>query len=396
MLEKHKEIVLPVLENAGGRLVKTIGDAFMMVFESPTDAVLSGIAVQAALKEFNEGKEGDDRIDVRIAINTGEVTLADNDIFGDPVNITARIESIAEAGEVFFTEAVYLAMNKHEVPSSEVGLLQLKGIPEKVRVYKVVAEHPVEELPGGQSPAQASSTGGLVGTFRDRRKAAASPPGVFPLKKSTRRKRLGALIVDAVIVSIFAGFFFGSEKTNYHWSHKIGGKKKQEIVLPKMKIDDKGISVGENITINDKGINIGEAVKINDEGIKIGDNVEIDDGGIKAGDEVVGEEVLHEDGKNRVVKITSKKDTAFPILWVLYSTFFLLYWGATPGKRIFKMKVVDHATGAAPDWKASLARSLFMLVSFAVLFLGFLWAFVDKESRCWHDLIAGTMVVSAE
>jgi uncharacterized RDD family membrane protein YckC len=60
------------------------------------------------------------------------------------------------------------------------------------------------------------------------------------------------------------------------------------------------------------------------------------------------------------------------------------------------MKVVDHATGAAPDWKASLARSLFTLVSYAVLFLGFLWAFVDKESRCWHDLIAGTMVVSAE
>lgn len=68
------------------------------------------------------------------------MTLADNDVFGEPVNITARINSIAEAGEVCFTEAVYLAMNKMEGPSSEVGLLQLKGIAEKIPVYKVVRE----------------------------------------------------------------------------------------------------------------------------------------------------------------------------------------------------------------------------------------------------------------
>jgi adenylate cyclase len=137
MLDEHREAVLPVLQERGGRLVKTIGDAFLMVFDSPTDAVLAGTAAQAALARRNEGRADEDRIDIRIAINCGEVSLVEGDVFGEPVNITARIEGVAEAGEVFFTEAVYLTMNKAEVPSSEVGLLQLKGIPEKIRVYKV-------------------------------------------------------------------------------------------------------------------------------------------------------------------------------------------------------------------------------------------------------------------
>jgi len=146
LLDRHKEIVLPILEKRGGHLVKTMGDAFLATFESPTNAVLAGVEAQAALAAYNKGRKPDDRIEIRVAINQGEVNVADDDIFGEPVNITARIEAVADAGDVFFTEAIYLAMNKKEVPSSEVGLLQLKGIPEKVRVYRVKTEHPVENM----------------------------------------------------------------------------------------------------------------------------------------------------------------------------------------------------------------------------------------------------------
>ncbi len=145
MLDKHEELILPVLESFGGRLVKTIGDAFLVTFLSATEAVLSGVAVQDKLDEYNRGKSEKDRIDIRIAINSGEVTVTDNDVFGESVNITARLESIAEAGEVFFTEAVYLAMNKQEVPSSEVGYRQFKGIPEQIKVYKVLKEKNMEQ-----------------------------------------------------------------------------------------------------------------------------------------------------------------------------------------------------------------------------------------------------------
>ncbi|NNN06142.1 MAG: adenylate/guanylate cyclase domain-containing protein [Elusimicrobia bacterium] len=103
LLDRHKEIVLPVLQGRGGTLVKTMGDAFLMTFESPTNAVLAGIDVQAALRSYNEGKPAEERIDVRIAINQGEVNLADDDVFGEAVNITARIEAVADAGDVFFT-----------------------------------------------------------------------------------------------------------------------------------------------------------------------------------------------------------------------------------------------------------------------------------------------------
>ncbi|MFI5361233.1 MAG: adenylate/guanylate cyclase domain-containing protein [Elusimicrobiota bacterium] len=147
-LDHHKQVVLPVLVGKGGTLVKTMGDAFLMTYESPTNAVLAGIQVQDALAAYNLGKPADQRIDVRVAINQGEVNIVDNDVFGEAVNITARIEAVADAGDVFFTEAIYLAMNKKEVPSSEVGLLQLKGIPEKVRVYRVKRETPVKSLEG--------------------------------------------------------------------------------------------------------------------------------------------------------------------------------------------------------------------------------------------------------
>ncbi len=158
MLKKHESIVLPVVEEYKGRLIKTIGDAFLVTFLSPTDAVLCGVAIQDRLFEYNQSKSPEDRIDVRIAINSGEVSVTDNDIFGDAVNITSRLESIAEAGQVFFTESVYLAMNKREVPSSEVGYRTFKGIPEQIKVYKVLRETPIGggsfEDSGGEKPME--------------------------------------------------------------------------------------------------------------------------------------------------------------------------------------------------------------------------------------------------
>jgi len=165
MLNAHNTLVLPVIEKYRGKVIKTIGDAFLVTFESSTDAVLCGVNVQEALLAYNKDKAPDDRIDIRVAINAGEVSIDETgDIFGDAVNITARIEGIAEAGEVFFTESVYLSMNKNEVPSSEIGYRQFKGISEKIKVYKVLREDPVTpgpsaaELPA-KEPARENPAG---------------------------------------------------------------------------------------------------------------------------------------------------------------------------------------------------------------------------------------------
>lgn len=137
LLQVHHQLLAPLFKAFGGRIVKSIGDAFLVTFESPTQAVLSGIAIQDRLWHHNRTAPESERLNVRVAINVGEVRLEGNDVFGEPVNIAARVEGIAEAGEVYFTEAVFLAMNKAEVPSQEVGAFELKGIPGKIRVFRV-------------------------------------------------------------------------------------------------------------------------------------------------------------------------------------------------------------------------------------------------------------------
>lgn len=162
LLKTHNELLAPLFKSLGGRIVKTIGDAFMVTFESPTSAVLAGIAVQDALWKYNQSAVGDEQLHVRVAINVGEVRLEGNDVFGEPVNIAARVEGIAEADEVTFTEAVYLSMNRAELAAEEVGRFDLKGIPEPVRLFRVsrVSTQPGEAPYGNKGLTKAAETTG--------------------------------------------------------------------------------------------------------------------------------------------------------------------------------------------------------------------------------------------
>jgi class 3 adenylate cyclase len=140
LLEMQDEIIKPAIKHYDGTIVKTIGDAFLVTFESPTDAVLCGMKIQENILNHNARATSTDQMEVRIAVNSGEVNIKDDDVFGEPVNIASRIEAIAEPNEVYFTEAVYLTMNKNEIPTAEVGHRKLKGIPEEIKVYKVMSE----------------------------------------------------------------------------------------------------------------------------------------------------------------------------------------------------------------------------------------------------------------
>lgn len=140
LLELQDDIIKPAIKHYDGTIVKTIGDAFLVTFESPTDAVLCGMKIQETILNHNARAASTDQMEVRIAVNSGEVNIKDDDVFGEPVNITSRIEAIAEPNEVYFTEAIYLTMNKNEIPTAEVGHRKLKGIPEEIKVYKVMSE----------------------------------------------------------------------------------------------------------------------------------------------------------------------------------------------------------------------------------------------------------------
>ncbi len=140
LLDLQDGIVRPVLKSHKGKVIKTIGDAYMVTFESPTNAVLAGMRIQEGLAAHNATSPSIEHLEMRIAINSGEVNVKNDDVFGEPVNVAARIEAIAEPGEVYFTESVYLSMNKNEIPTADVGHRHLKGIPEEIKVYKVIRE----------------------------------------------------------------------------------------------------------------------------------------------------------------------------------------------------------------------------------------------------------------
>ena len=142
LLAEHDRLLTPVFKRFRGTVIKTIGDAFLVSFESPTDAVLCGMTVQEVLRQYNATAPERDRLDVRVAVNIGDVEIVKgehgNDVFGEAVNLAARLEGIAEAGEVTFTEAVFLTMNRSEVPTAEIGEHTFKGIPKAVKVFRVV------------------------------------------------------------------------------------------------------------------------------------------------------------------------------------------------------------------------------------------------------------------
>jgi class 3 adenylate cyclase len=126
MLAFHDALMLPVIRGFGGRKVKSIGDALLVTFRSPTDCVLCGMAIQDRLAWWNSRHPAQERIEVRIAISLGEVRLDNDDVTGDPVQLALRASAFADAGEVVLTESVYLAMNKSEVPTEPFPVRELR------------------------------------------------------------------------------------------------------------------------------------------------------------------------------------------------------------------------------------------------------------------------------
>ncbi len=199
LLEQHERLLVPVFAYFDGTVVKTIGDAFLVYFESPTDAVLCGVTIQEVLRQYNDDKGEDQRLEVRVAINVGEVELEGNDVMGEAVNIAARLEGVTEAGEVWFTDAVYQTMNRTEAPSAEVGERVFKGIPHPIRVYKVIQE-PDSEL--AQQLAQGVKLSDGVPQLAGIRLAAAVAE---PVGKSSRCRRtvlasITVLLLSALVV----------------------------------------------------------------------------------------------------------------------------------------------------------------------------------------------------
>src|SRR5262252_5603590 len=132
------EVIDPKIAEHHGRIVKTTGDGLLVEFASVVDAVRCAVAVQQAMPERDIGVAADSRIELRIGINLGDVIVEGDDLYGDGVNIAARIEALADAGGVFVSNTVHdHVRDKLNLGFEDMGEQQVKNIVRPVRVYRV-------------------------------------------------------------------------------------------------------------------------------------------------------------------------------------------------------------------------------------------------------------------
>jgi adenylate cyclase len=134
----RRELVDPKIAEHHGRIVKTTGDGLLVEFPSAVDAVRCAVEVQHTMPERNTDVTPNDRIELRIGINLGDVIVDGDDLYGDGVNIAARIEALADAGGVFVSNTVHDHV-RDRLPFlfEDLGEQQVKNITRPVRVYRV-------------------------------------------------------------------------------------------------------------------------------------------------------------------------------------------------------------------------------------------------------------------
>jgi adenylate cyclase len=132
-------LIDPAIAGHHGRIVKTTGDGLLVEFASVVDAMRCAIAWQAAMTERSEPV--DSRIEWRIGVNLGDVIIDGDDIFGDGVNIAARLEAMAEPGGICIERTVLTqTRGKFDFPVEDLGEQALKNIAQPIHVFRVLAE----------------------------------------------------------------------------------------------------------------------------------------------------------------------------------------------------------------------------------------------------------------
>lgn len=146
-LEDHNQLFRKQIASHGGREVKTVGDAFMVEFGSAVQAVTCGLDVQRALSEHN-ASHSDAPLLVRIGVHVGDVVERDGDLFGETVNVAARLEPEAPVGAVCISRSVLdQVRRKVRADATDLGICDLKNISTPVHLYALVPAETVLELP---------------------------------------------------------------------------------------------------------------------------------------------------------------------------------------------------------------------------------------------------------
>ncbi len=147
-LKSHRqELIDPKAAQYHGRTIKLMGDGALMEFPSVVDAVTFAVEVQLALRARSAGLPEDEQIRYRIGINIGDIIVEDGDIFGDGVNVAARLESLADPGGICVRRNVRNQVrDKLDLHFEELGEIEVKNIARPVRAFRVVLDEKAEAL----------------------------------------------------------------------------------------------------------------------------------------------------------------------------------------------------------------------------------------------------------
>ena len=151
MVQRHNNLLIPVIEKGGGRVVKTIGDAIMASFNDPVGAVRAAVGMQQALEDDRSGRKNEEQIHIRVGLHTGLGLLKDNDVFGDVVNVASRVQHQAEPSQILITDVLLEAAKTAGVQCAKMGRAEMRGKDEPIDLYAVAwsssaSEQLVEEL----------------------------------------------------------------------------------------------------------------------------------------------------------------------------------------------------------------------------------------------------------
>jgi formylglycine-generating enzyme required for sulfatase activity/class 3 adenylate cyclase len=137
----QRDLIEPTIAEHYGRLVKTTGDGFIAIFDSPVEAVRCGIVIQQSMFGRNSSLPRQHWILYRIGVNLGDVIVEPEDVYGDGVNVASRLESIASPGQIFISGGIYEQV-KHKLVCGyqSLGDRQIKNITDPVRVYQVLPD----------------------------------------------------------------------------------------------------------------------------------------------------------------------------------------------------------------------------------------------------------------
>ena len=197
ILDRFQEVLEEEVLRAGGRIVKKYGDGSLCLFDSAVQAVSCSKKAQLRFRESPQ-------VPIRIGLHTGDIVEKDNDIFGDGVNIAARLESMGKPGTVLFSKSIYDKVRNHrEFEIAPLGSFRLKNIDDPVEVFALSNEgFTVPKLSELKTPSSA------------------------PVKK-TRNKWVSRALILAILVIAFAGMKWWND-----FSQNRGGIEQSIAVLP--------------------------------------------------------------------------------------------------------------------------------------------------------------------